>query len=272
MSDQEKVSTDSPSVLSVDSSKDMAKEGGAGVQTKEPSLKQKIIYEVKSISLIIFVVFLFRSVFFEPFKIPTGSMIPTLLIGDFILVNKMTYGFKVPFSDWVSDPIYITTPQDPKRGDVIVFKYPKDVSVNYIKRVVGIPGDTIEIKEKVVYVNNKPIDAQEIDSKKYMADMDEKYEHYKLKFYKAKVSDKEYIYQVDDENFYKTDFDKITVPKGQFFVMGDNRDFSYDSRYWGFVPHRYIKGKAILVWFSMIFPFSEYQSKFRYWRIGQGIH
>jgi signal peptidase I len=246
---------------------------GTSIQNeqKEPTLKQKIIYELKSISIIIFAVFLFRSVFFEPFKIPTGSMIPTLLIGDFILVNKMSYGFKVPFSDWISDPIYITTPQDPKRGDVVVFKYPQDTSINYIKRVVGIAGDTVEIKDKVVYVNGKPIEIQNIESKKYMDDMDEKYQQYRLKFFQANVENKKYVYQVDDDNFYKTDFDKITVPKGHFFVMGDNRDFSYDSRYWGMVPHKYLKGKAILVWFSMIFPFGEYKSKFRYWRIGQRI-
>jgi signal peptidase I len=119
------------------------------------SRKEKFIKEVKSFTMIIMSVLIFRSVLFEPFKIPSGSMIPTLLIGDFILVNKFSYGFKVPFSDWFTDPVYITGPKQPERGDVIVFKYPKDTNLNYIKRVIGLPGDTIEVIDKVVYVNNK---------------------------------------------------------------------------------------------------------------------
>ncbi len=111
--------------------------------------KQKIKKEAKSIFWIIFLVLGFRSVFFEPFKIPSGSMIPTLLIGDFILVNKFAYGFKVPFSDWYTDPIYITEAEKPKRGDVVVFKYPEDTNINYIKRVVGLPGDKIQVIDKV---------------------------------------------------------------------------------------------------------------------------
>src|SRR5690606_21593341 len=137
-----------------------------------------VVKEIKSITLIVFTVLLFRSVFFEPFKIPTGSMIPTLMIGDFILVNKFSYGFKVPFSDWVGDPIYLTGPETPKRGDVIVFKYPKDTSFNYIKRVIGLPGDTIEVIDKVVYVNDEPIEpsvVSEEEAKKLMDDMDEKF-------------------------------------------------------------------------------------------------
>ncbi len=130
------------------------------------SRKEKFIKEAKSFTMIILSVLVFRSVLFEPFKIPSGSMIPTLLIGDFILVNKFSYGFKVPFSDWFSDPVYLTGPQTPERGDVIVFKYPKDTNLNYIKRVVGLPGDTIEVIDKVVYVNNKPIVTKEIDGKK----------------------------------------------------------------------------------------------------------
>jgi signal peptidase I len=122
----------------------------AGAAAPLISKKDKFIKEVKSFTLIILSVLVFRSVLFEPFKIPSGSMIPTLLIGDFILVNKFSYGFKVPFSDWFSDPIYMTGSAQPKRGDVIVFKYPKDTNLNYIKRVVGLPGDTIEVIDKVV--------------------------------------------------------------------------------------------------------------------------
>lgn len=238
--------------------------------------KQKLIKEVKSIAIIIVVVLTFRSIFFEPFRIPSGSMIPTLMIGDFILVNKFSYGLKVPFTDIVLgdnsfNPIYLVKREGPKRGDVVVFKYPKDLSVNYIKRVVGLPGDTLEIRNKVVYINDKPIAPAEFDGKKIMDDMDDKFKGYNLKFYKVKTGEVEHVIQQDSDNYYKVDFDKITVPQNNYFVMGDNRDFSYDARYWGFVSHEQIKGKAMFVWFSLIFPFGDNPAKFRPWRIGTPI-
>src|SRR5690606_19423686 len=159
---------------------------------KTPKKKKDWKSETKSIILIVVSVLVFRSVFFEPFKIPTGSMIPTLMIGDFILVNKFSYGFKIPFSDWVGDPTYVTGPEEPKRGDVIVFKYPKDTSFNYIKRVVGLPGDTIEVIDKVLYVNDEPIEptaVSEAQAKELMDDMDEKFKRYSLKFYKTKTGE-----------------------------------------------------------------------------------
>lgn len=241
------------------------------------SKKQKLIKEIKSIAIIIVAVLTFRSMFFEPFRIPSGSMIPTLMIGDFILVNKFSYGLKVPFTDMVFgdksfNPIYIAGKSEPKRGDVIVFKYPKDLSVNYIKRVVGLPGDTLEIRNKVVYINDKAIEPKEFDGKEIMADMDDKFKGYNLKFYKVKTGEAEHVIQQDNDNYYKVDYDKVTIPKDSYFVMGDNRDFSYDARYWGFVTHEQIKGKAMFVWFSLIFPFGENPAKFRPWRIGTPIH
>jgi signal peptidase I len=239
------------------------------------SRKEKIIKEIKSISLILIVVMTFRSVLFEPFRIPSGSMIPTLMIGDFILVNKMSFGFKVPFSDWYSDPIYLFGKKDPARGDIVVFKYPKDPEINFIKRVIGLPGDTIEIRNKVVYINEKPLQMSEISGKEIMDDMDEKFKDHKLKFYNYETGIHKHIIQEDSENYFKVDFEKITVPAGQFFVMGDNRDFSMDSRYWGFVPHQNIKGEAMLVWFSLIAPFlneDTHSVKLRPWRIGKIIH
>ncbi|MBK23742.1 MAG: signal peptidase I [Halobacteriovorax sp.] len=240
------------------------------------SRKKKFIKEVKSISMILTVVLVFRSVFFEPFRIPSGSMIPTLMIGDFILVNKFSYGFKVPFSDLSLfginlNPIYIFGESDPVRGDVVVFKYPKDPSINYIKRVVGVPGDKIEIRNKVVYINGTAIKANEVDGKPIMDDMDEKFKNYNLKFYKVKTGEAEHVIQQDSDNYYKTDYQQKIIPKGKFFVMGDNRDFSYDSRFWGFVKREQVKGRALFVWFSMIFPFGEDSFKFRPWRIGTVI-
>jgi signal peptidase I len=239
--------------------------------------KQKAFKEFKSITLIIFLVLIFRSVFFEPFRIPSGSMIPTLMIGDFILVSKFSYGFKLPFSDLsIGDmnlnPKYLFGESQPIRGDVIVFKYPKDPSINYIKRVMGLPGDIIEIKNKIVYINGAPIKVEAIDGKEIMEDMDEKFKGYNLKFFESNTGTYKHIIQQDQDNYYKTDFEKRTIPKGYYFVMGDNRDFSYDSRFWGFVPHKNIKGRALFVWFSMIIPFSEHDFKFRPWRIGTSIH
>tara|TARA_R110000868_G_scaffold97619_9_gene268614 strand:+ start:3118 stop:3897 length:780 start_codon:yes stop_codon:yes gene_type:complete len=246
---------------------------GDGVLSK----KEKFKKEAKSISLIVISVLIFRSVFFEPFRIPSGSMIPTLMIGDFILVNKFAYGFKLPFSDISlfgidSDPIYLFGESQPERGDVVVFKYPSDPSINYIKRVVGLPGDSIEIREKRVFINDQPLDQMEIDGREIMSDMDEKFKNYNLKFYKSKTGEHEHTIQQDVDNYYKTDYEKKTIPAGKYFVMGDNRDFSYDSRFWGYVDHKLIKGEAILVWFSLIFPFGEDSFKFRPWRIGEMIN
>ena len=238
---------------------------------KKLTRSQKIIKEIQSIALIVVAVFAFRSMFFEPFKIPSGSMIPTLKIGDFILVNKFAYGFKIPFSDYFTNPVYITSFKNPARGDVIVFKYPKDTSINYIKRVVGLPGDTIEIKDKIVYVNDEAIGPTDIDGEQYLADMDEKFKSYKFRFYKVKTGEHEHVIQLDEENLFKPNYAKITIEPNKFFVMGDNRDYSLDSRFWGFVPKEYIKGKALFIWFSMILPFTEDGFKFRPERIGKTI-
>lgn len=252
--------------------------------TTDMTKKQKLIAESRSIFFIIVAVLTFRSVFFEPFRIPSGSMIPTLMIGDFILVNKFAYGLKIPFSDvtlsfpeflGINDknfnPVYIAGKSDPKRGDVVVFKYPKDVSVNYIKRVVGLPGDMLEMRNKIIYINDKAISPAEYDGKAIMADMDDKFKGYNLKFFKLQTGEHEHIIQQNADDYFRVDFDKITIPPGKFFMMGDNRDFSYDSRFWGFVSHEQIKGRAMFVWFSLIFPFSDSPVKFRPGRIGTMI-
>ena len=238
------------------------------IVTEVNVLKKRFWTKKKFLFLLLFLLFLmFRSIVLEPFRIPTGSMTPTLKIGDFIIVNKMAYGLKLPFSDFYSDPIYITKPGNPQRGDVIVFKFPQDPKINYIKRVVGLPGDKIEIKKKVIYINGKKVKTTKVPSKEFLVDIDEKYKNQNLSFYKSQIGKHLHFIQQDEDNYLKVDYRKKQVPKGNYFVMGDNRDGSYDSRFWGFVPHKYIKGKAFLVWFSMVLPFGNKKFKFRPKRI-----
>lgn len=216
--------------------------------------KKDWVKEAKSYALIIGSILIFRSTFFEPFKIPSDSMNSTLLTGDFLLVNKFAYGFKLPLSDWFGPPIYLTGPEQPKRGDVLVFKFPKDPSFDYIKRVVGLPGDTVEMVDKVVYVNGKPMESVEVDGKERKEILDNKYEKVQFKFFKNKDGEHEYFTQIDPAAMHSVNTPKFTVPSGMYFMMGDNRDLSGDSRMWGFMPFENVKGKAILIWFSLAFP------------------
>lgn len=239
---------------------------------RELSKKQKILREIKIIFIILITVLSFRSVFFQPFRIPSGSMIPTLMIGDFVLVNMFAYGFKVPFSDmtWpiARDPIYLLGEKKPQRGDVIVFKYPLEPRVNYIKRVIAIEGDVVEIRNKRVYLNGEPIPVTSIDGTKIMEDMDHSFKAGNYEFYRAQIGETEHIVQLNLNDFHQTDLSPRTVPSGHYFVLGDNRDHSADSRFWGFVPHENVRGRASLVWFSMSLPFGDNTFKFRPWRIG----
>lgn len=235
--------------------------------------KDKMIAELRSIFVIFFVIFACRSVLFEPFRIPSGSMIPTLMIGDFVLVNKFSYGFKVPFSDMYSDPIYLFRRAGPKRGDIIVFKFPDDENVHYIKRVVGAPGDRIQIIDKVLYVNGEPAFQNELSakkSKKIHRGLEKKFQPYDLRFFDTQTGGVKHKMIIREDGYYADNLDPIVVPEDKYFVMGDNRDFSSDSRAWGWVDHRLIKGRAFLVWFSLNPPDSGmgHEFKFRPWRIG----
>ncbi len=226
--------------------------------------------EIKSFTVIVVAVFTFRSMLFEPFRIPSGSMIPTLNIGDFIVVNKFSYGWKIPFSDMFSDPIYITKFEEPKRDDVIVFKYPVDPSLNYIKRVVGLPGDEIELINKVVYVNGKMISAM-IDSSPATKKFATSFDGNQVNIFKVKDEGHEFNIQTSNYETRKDTIAKFKVPVGHFFVMGDNRDFSADSRFWGFVPKENVKGKAIFVWMSLTLPVIDQDFSFSPSRIGKLI-
>ncbi len=206
---------------------------------------------------VIVVVFLIRSFWVEPFKIPSGSMKPTLQVGDFILVNKYTYGIRVPVMNRK-----VVAMNDVKRGDVVVFRYPADTSVDYIKRVVGIPGDRVSYRGKRLAINDQPVPVQAAG---YYTDAELNY--VRLPVFAEKLGEtahammvvppepvlnlsqvRQFPYRENCE--YNDDGFTCTVPPGHYFMMGDNRDQSADSRYWGFVPDDHIKGRAFLVWMN----------------------
>ena len=203
---------------------------------REPTPKKKsLARELTEGLLTAFVIAAFLKLFvIQAFRIPSGSMIPTLLIGDQILVSKLSYGVKNPFHDR-----YLFRTGHPHRGDVVVFKWPKDETKDFIKRVIGIPGDHIQIVKKKLYVNGV-------------------------------LQNEPYIQSIDPETTDQTprdNFDTI-VPPHSYFVMGDNRDDSYDSRFWGFVKSRKIVGRAILIYWS----WDKEHDAIRLARLGRLIH
>ncbi|NQT55851.1 MAG: signal peptidase I [Desulfobacteraceae bacterium] len=192
-----------------------------GLYVSRDKLKKKsVIREYAEAAAIAVILALFiRTFAVQAFKIPSGSMEPTLVVGDHILVNKFLYGIKIPFINKTIIPI-----SKPQRDDVIVFIYPVDKSKDFIKRVIGLPGDKIEIIDHKVYINGK------------------------------RFADTHGFYSSHGKNpqnpLSKTNFGPITVPENHLFVMGDNRDHSYDSRFWGFVPLKSVKGKAFIIYWS----------------------
>ncbi|NIH41259.1 MAG: signal peptidase I [Buchnera aphidicola (Periphyllus aceris)] len=246
--------------------------------------KKKNIYKkISSFFPMLLLIWLFRSFLFEPFTIPSGSMIPSLLIGDFIIVKKFAYNIRNPFNNKILYKI-----KDAQRGDVIVFQYPKNRNVNYIKRIIGIPGDIIIYNSfnKTLTIKNilkNSTNNLEIIKYKKIKNINKKNEKYiylkNIKIMEEKINNKKHkIFLnnnlIDKTNFYykQKKYNRGTwiVPKGYYFVMGDNRDNSSDSRYWGLLPEENLIGKANFIWLSInknknIFP------KIRLKRIGERI-
>ena len=204
---------------------------------------------------VIIIVFLLRSFLFEPFKIPSGSMIPTLLVNDLILVNKFHYGIRLPVLN-----IKVLDNHSPERGDVMVFRYPPKPSLDYIKRVVGIPGDEVAYLNKKLTINGKPLpktplpDFFDEDAMRYAKEFQETTGD---RTYRILNDDERPAFVAGADNFpfrdncrYSSEGVVCKVPPGQYFMMGDNRDNSLDSRYWGFVPEQNIVGKAFFVWMN----------------------
>ena len=208
---------------------------------------------------VILAVFLLRSFLFEPCKIPSGSMIPTLLVGDLILVNKFHYGVRLPVINKK-----IIDNHDPVRGDVMVFRFPAQPSIDYIKRVVGLPGDTVTYRSQKLSLNGQPVPLERLPDPGFYDDTVMRYfPAFKERFgdlehrilvspqYQPFYGASESIMFPHRENCeYFSDGVTCKVPAGHYFVMGDNRDNSQDSRFWGFVPDTNIVGRAFFVWMN----------------------
>ncbi|MCS7279773.1 MAG: signal peptidase I [Thermodesulfobacteriaceae bacterium] len=182
-------------------------------------VKNKILDWIKSLLIALILALFIRTFIVQAYKIPSGSMIPTLLIGDYLLVNKLAYGLKNPFTE---DFFYLW--KLPQRKEIVVFTYPIDKKLDFIKRVIAIPGDRVEIINKKVYVNGELLEEP----------------------YVQKNSQEIYPKNLSPRD----NFGPVVVPPGYIFVLGDNRDHSYDSRFWGFVPIKFLKGKALIIYFS----------------------
>jgi signal peptidase I len=202
--------------------------------------KSKTREYVESLLIAALIALLVRSFFLQAFKIPSSSMEPTLLVGDHLLVNRLSYSMKIPFTD-----IVILNLGDPARGDVIVFRYPVDRSKDFIKRVIAKEGDVVEIKNKVTYVNGKKID----DPRAHFAEEN---------------IIPGYFSQRDN-------FGPVTVPRDSYFCMGDNRDRSLDSRFWGFVKKEELVGRALVIYFSWNSRSEEMAHYVRWDRLGKLI-
>ncbi len=240
---------------------ELAKRGISAVDDNTSEAKARLIMQpwwldwTAGLFPVIVVVFLLRSFLFEPFKIPSGSMIPTLLVNDLILVNKFHYGVRLPVLN-----IKVLDNQSPQRGDVMVFRYPPKPSLDYIKRVVGVPGDEVAYLDKKLTINGQSLsktplpDFFEEDAMRYAKQFEEVNAGKKYRL----LNDDDrpaFIPGADDFPFkencrYSTEGVVCKVPEGHYFMMGDNRDNSLDSRYWGFVPERNIVGKAFFVWMN----------------------
>ncbi|MGA1795054.1 MAG: signal peptidase I [bacterium] len=207
---------------------------------QEKRSRKSVAWEyIEAIIIAVILAFIIRKFVIQAYKIPSGSMLETLQIGDHILVNKFIYYFK-----------------DPKRGDILVFKYPKDKKRDFIKRVVGLPGDTLEIRDKEVYINGSPLD-----------------EPYAVFKDKENMFNKNHpAYYIDPYARNRDNFGPKVIPEENYFMMGDNRDFSQDSRYWGFLDRELIEGKALVIYWSWNGIEDNWLKKVRWDRIGDTIH
>ncbi|MCW5653260.1 signal peptidase I [Hydrogenophaga sp.] len=239
----------------------LLKQGFSQIEGDVDNARQKVLRQpwwldwTAGLFPVILAVFVLRSFLFEPFKIPSGSMIPTLRVGDLILVNKFHYGVRMPVFNNV-----LLENHKPQRGDVIVFRFPPQPSLDYIKRVVGVPGDEVAYINKQLTVNGKPVprvaqpDFFDNDSMRYSRQFRETMDGRSYNTLndddRAAFINRSTDFPFLDQCRYSVEGVTCKVPEGHYFMMGDNRDNSLDSRYWGFVPDANIVGKAFFVWMN----------------------
>jgi signal peptidase I len=202
----------------------------------------------ESIGLALGVALLLRAFVVEAFQIPSGSMIPTLEVGDHIFVSKFAYAIGIPFSN-----AKIAELGKPKRGDIIVFKYPPDQNIDYIKRVMGLPGETLEVRHNEVFIDGRPLAREQLrepcvanDGKDFDGDDD----RHPCEVWLEHLESKSHVTHQEPLRSTTSDFGPVKIPPRHYFAMGDNRDNSKDSRVWGFVPYELIKGRALVIWWS----------------------
>lgn len=227
----------------------------------------------RSLFIMLFVIFAIRYSVVSPYFVPTASMEPTIKVGDRLIANKLAYQFKVPFTDIVAAEW-----GTPQRGDIIVFQYPKDPAIDYVKRVVGVAGDKLQIKDDILYINGEPQPRTDHNQdRSILTDIFDP-EDQKLLFRETLNGVEHWVMQNKDEyrNFATKDWPPYTdqpyvVPENAVFCIGDNRDNSADSRSWNHVPLEYVRGKAMFVFWSAYTPIGKTMPIFRWNRFGEGL-
>lgn len=218
--------------------------------------------KIFQVSVLLFLVV--RTFFVEAFKIPSGSMEGTLLVGDFLLVNKLVYGAELPFSEKRLPAL-----RSPQRGDVIVFEWPEDPSKNFVKRLVGMPGDTLSMRDGVLYRNGREVKETYVSHSDPGGDTgDDQFRWQRHHLIAAAASSAPYPPS-------RNNWGPLIVPERNYFVLGDNRDNSLDSRYWGFVPDSLVKGRPMVIYYSYAPDSSEgmaWLTRIRWGRLGERVH
>lgn len=230
---------------------------------------------LRSLAFLVICIFAIRSSIAAPYEVPTASMEPTIKVGDRILANKLAYGLKIPFTD-----IELAHWADIKRGDIIVFKYPKSPDTDYVKRVVALAGDTVQVRDDILYINGSPLERVDHNqNRKVLNDIDDKADNKSL--YVETLEEKKFYVMQDSRGFrssrssnWPSDGLAYTVPERSVFVMGDNRDNSLDSRSWFQVPLEYVRGRAEIVLWSAYSPKNKQDSSWdvRWYRFFSSLY
>ncbi|MBN1560856.1 signal peptidase I [candidate division KSB1 bacterium] len=219
------------------------------MEPPQPKGKSALTEYLQALAIALIVALILRLFVVQAFRIPTGSMKDTLLVGDFLLVNKFIYGARTPEgiagTSLKLPSLRLPAVRQPQRGDIVIFKFPNDTSIDYIKRCVGLPGDTIQVRTNTVYINGKPEGEEHFLQEKFDPE-----EQATFRYYRVHAPDLQYTIRKRLKKPAAQNYGPVVVPPDHLFMMGDNRDNSSDSRFWGFVPMEYVGGRAMFIYFS----------------------